>query len=67
MKTCVECKYFYEVDATQSQEVYHRCTNPRLRVESPVLGLISNSRPAAEIRDDINLCGPEGQWYESPD
>jgi len=64
MKTCLECKYFYEVDATQTAEIYHRCKHPKLTHPDPVLGDVVKSVPAAEVRDDVNRCGPEGQWFE---
>jgi len=64
MKTCRDCQYFFEAFGGGDESIYHRCAHPKLRIESPVLGLISNSRPAAEIREDVNRCGPEAQWFE---
>jgi hypothetical protein len=63
MNVCRSCKHFFEVFG-DDVPLYKRCGHPNLRIESPVLGLISASRPADEIRDDVNRCGPEGQWFE---
>ncbi len=63
-KPCCACQHFVQYDGDQGA-LYFRCANPRLHVVSPVLGKIPASRPASEIRDDVNRCGPEGQWFES--
>jgi hypothetical protein len=62
MIVCKDCKYFFEVGG--DEPIYLRCAHPKLRIESPVLGVISTSRPAHLMREDVNRCGPEGQWYE---
>jgi hypothetical protein len=62
-KLCIECKHYREYGGDQGA-LYCRCANPRLAVASPVLGNIPATRPASEIRDDVNRCGKEGQWFE---
>jgi hypothetical protein len=61
---CIDCRHFFEVDASQPQQEYHRCQHPSLAFLSPVSGVIPVTRAAAEVRANSNLCGPDGAWFD---
>jgi len=54
-----DCRHFVEYDGDQGA-IYQRCKHPKLSVISSVLGVIPATRPASEIRDDVNQMRSRG-------
>jgi len=64
---CKDCRHYHHEavhQPTEVSDIYHLCKNPKLKTQDFVLGGVRGSKAAHQVREDVDLCGPEGQWFE---